>query len=157
MAEILGPFDHLSDAQLKQVLNLCNSSYPIGINYEDLSAFKSFLNPLAHIRHYIILSPHNSIEGWMMTFDRSEERWFSIIISESSQGKGYGKSLLQQVLNDEPKLCGWVVDHENDIKADGSPYPSPLGFYLNLGFYTVPQERFEKPGISCVKVVSPEY
>lgn len=157
MAKVLGPFDHLSDTQLSRILELWNSSYPVGINYADLGAFKAFLDPLAQMKHYIILSLENEINGWMMTFDRNNERWFSIIISDNAQGKGYGKTLIEHVLNEEPRLCGWVVDHDKDLKADGSPYPSPLDFYLKIGFKVVPQERFEKPGISCVKVVSCGY
>ena len=93
----------------------------------------------------------------MMTFDRDQERWFSIIISPKEIGKGLGKQLFTHVLAKEPKLCGWVADHDNDVKKDGTPYLSPLKFYLKLGFEVLKNERMEKPGISCVKIVSSAY
>lgn len=153
MDKILGPFDHLSDAQLEQVLKSWNSSYPVGIYYKDLHSFKEFLNPLIKPKHYIQLSMDNDIIAWMMTFDREQERWFSIIISEDFKGRGFGKKMIEHISKNEPPLNGWVVDHNKDIKADGSAYLSPLNFYLKLGFQVLPRQRFEKIGISCVKVV----
>ncbi len=152
MDDVLGPFDHLSDTQLSEILTLWNSSYPVGICYKDLDAFKNFLNPLSSIKHFLILSESNSIKAWIMTFDREQERWFSIIVSEAAKGQGLGKKLLSYVLQNDSPLCGWVVDHENDFKKDGTPYLSPLPFYKKLGFEVITSERYEKPGISCVKV-----
>lgn len=152
MNDILGPFDHLSDTQLKEILSLWNTSYPVGIKYDNLADFKNFLKSLESVKHFITLSLDNSIKGWVMTFDRDNEKWFSIIVSEANKGQGHGKRLIQHVLQIEPTLNGWVVDHENDIKSDGSPYLSSLSFYLKLGFEVIPDKRYEKPGISCVKI-----
>lgn len=153
MAKILGPFAALTDDDLNQVLELWNKSYPIGICYQDLDELKSFLAPLGQKRHYLIRNGRY-IKAWIVSFDRDRSRWFSIIIDEDFQSKGLGKTLLLHVQNSEPELNGWVVDHNNDLKKDGTPYKSPLRFYLKLGFNVDESQRYEKPGISCVRVFS---
>ena len=153
MVEVLGPFEALPDSVLIQVLELWNNSYPVGICYENLNELKSFLSPLGHKRHYIIRDQQN-IAAWIVTFDRDKKRWFSIIVNEKDQGQGLGKMLLTKVQSREPELNGWVVDHDRDVKKDGTPYKSPLAFYLKLGFQVDDNQRYEKPGISCVRIFS---
>lgn len=53
MNDILGPFDHLSDTQLKEILSLWNTSYPVGIKYDNLADFKNFLKSLESVKHFI--------------------------------------------------------------------------------------------------------
>jgi len=151
MANILGPFSSISNDELSQVLHLWNNSYPIGICYNDINELNTFFAPLGNRRHYMI-KDNSSIEAWIVTFDRDDARWFSIIVSPSNKRKGLGKKLLQYVMKIEPKLNGWVTDHDNDVKRDGTPYESPIGFYLKLGFDIDHQTRYEKPGISCVRI-----
>lgn len=151
MAKIIGPQQMLSDQEFGQVFQLWNSEYPIGINYPSLETFQEFLKNLGDKKHYLIKAG-NELSGWLMSFDRNDGRWFSIIISPRHQKKGIGKELLQFVMSHEQNLQGWVVDHDGDVKADGSPYPSPIDFYVKLGFGIYPEQRFEKPGISCVKI-----
>ena len=151
MVKVQGPFKSLSNDELNQVLDLWNNSYPIGICYEDLAQLESFFAPLGNKRHYLIKN-QSVIEAWIVTFDREDARWFSIIVSPSNKKKGLGKFLLKHVIDKEPKLNGWVSDHNNDVKRDGTPYESPLGFYLKLGFNVDNKMRYEKPGISCVRI-----
>jgi len=151
MDNVIGPQAALSTEEYQQIFHLWNSEYPIGISYPDLAAFLEFLSPLGDKKHYLI-KESEKISAWLLSFDRNGGRWFSIIVGPKHQKKGMGNHLLQYVMQREQNLQGWVVDHERDIKTDGSPYPSPLDFYLKLGFRVVPDVRFEKQGISCVKI-----
>lgn len=152
ITNVLGPFDHLSETQLKQILELWNTLYPAGLCYEHLGHFESFLEELGQIKHWIVLSKHNKILAWIMTFDRSGERWFSIIVSQQMQGQGLGRQLISSALEKEDLLNGWVVNHNNTLKKDNSPYLSPLPFYKKLGCEVIDQEKLKKSGISCVKI-----
>lgn len=151
MAKIEGPFKDITNEQLAQVLELWNQEYPLGLNYKDMQAFKDFLRPLGIKRHYLIISK-DQITAWLVTFDREGDRWFSIIVSPAYQHQGLGKALLSHVMAKEPKLCGWVVDHDRDFKRDGSPYKSPLAFYKKMGFSIDSSMRYQKGNVSCVKI-----
>jgi len=154
MDKVQGPFSDLSEKDFNSILTLWNESYPIGIVYKDLDEFKSFLEPLGAKKHYLI-KEKDVIKAWLVSFDREYERWFSIIIHPDHLGSGLGRLLLTHVMSLEANLNGWVVDHDNDFKRDGRPYRSPLPFYLKLGFEKDPTRRYEKPGISCIRIFNP--
>jgi len=89
----------------------------------------------------------------MFIFDRDEERWFSMLLSSDTQGKGFGSRLIQEAQKTESHLNGWVVDDDQHIKNDGSPYRSPVGFYLKNGFSVKKDVRFTSPQLSAVKII----
>jgi hypothetical protein len=68
-------------------------------------------------------------------------------------GQGKGTLLLNKLKENEHKLCGWVVDHDNDRKQDGEPYKSPLKFYQKNGFAICSDVRLETEKRSAVKII----
>ena len=70
------------------------------------------------------------IKGWYFDFNRDSEKWFAMILDASIQGQGFGRQILNQAKEKESELNGWVIDHNNDLKANGEYYKSPIGFYL---------------------------
>ncbi len=104
--------NELSEEEKALVLDLWNKEYPAPITYKDMAAFDEFLNKMGKARHKLLFD-NDLLAGWVATFDREGERWFSIIVNTSMQGRGIGKKLLELVKAEENHLCGWVVDHED--------------------------------------------
>jgi GNAT superfamily N-acetyltransferase len=75
-----------------------------------------------------------------------------MILSRNSQGKGYGKQLLQKVQQEKNTLYGWVVVESDYIRNDGLPYPSPLNFYLKMGFQLM-NEKWETTTLKMERIV----
>lgn len=142
----------LSKIQKEQIFNIWNSEYPTGISYSNLSEFDNYLDGLADKVHVLMLDDDHRVVGWLTHFNRADERWFAMILDPSLQGKGYGSKLLSFAKNVNPKLSGWVVDHSDYTKADGSPYESPLSFYLKNGFELRKEDRLEIKNLSTVKI-----
>ncbi|SMD14689.1 hypothetical protein, partial [Pedobacter nyackensis] len=69
----------------------------------------------------------------------------------SNQNKGCGKMLIDSLKQNSKKLCGWVIDHNNDLKQDGSTYYTPMQFYLKNSFIVM-DEKIETDIISAVKI-----
>ena len=55
--------------------------------------------------------------------------------------------------NDGDQLFGWAIDHDNDIRADGRPYPSPIAFYKKNGFVINNDLRLENEQLSAVNIL----
>lgn len=142
----LKPFQQL------QIFRLWNKEYPAQLGYSDLEGLETYLAGLVNPIHFM-LKKENNILGWAVAFDRQSERWFAIIVDGNSQQKGCGTILLNTLKASESSLCGWVTDHQRYIKMDGSPYPSPLGFYVKNGFEICPEIRFENEKLSAVKIM----
>jgi GNAT superfamily N-acetyltransferase len=141
----------LKPFQKLQIFRLWNNEYPAQLGYSDLEGFETYLTGLVNPINYILRKDKNLL-AWAVAFDRDEERWFAIIVDSSSQKKGNGTLLLNTLKSQDPSLCGWVTDHESYVKSDGSPYPSPLGFYLKNGFEVLTDIRFENEKLSAVKI-----
>lgn len=90
--------------------------------------------------------------GWALTFERENEKWFAIILSEKIKGKGLGRKMLNELKKEEQVLNGWVIDHNNDKKKNGQQYISPLKFYEKCGFIILSDVRLELDKISAVKI-----
>lgn len=60
--------------------------------------------------------------------------------------------LLDKVKEFENELNGWVMDHENDLKASGDIYLSPIRFYLKNDFEILNEIRLETEIMSAVKI-----
>lgn len=135
-----------------QVIDLWNTEYPEKLAYNNLTEFNNYLQNLNKIKHFLLTNDKNFIFGWALTFDRDNEKWFAIILSEKIQGNGYGRKMLEKLKQVEPILNGWVIDHNNDKKRNGRIYASPLKFYEKCGFEIHTEIRLELDKISAVKI-----
>lgn len=145
-------FPDLNPEQREIVRQLWNEEYPAGLNLATSADFDNYLNGLTQKTHYLLLTGTNEIAGWGLTFQRDNEQWFAMIVHRAYQGKQAGTQLLRNMQNNNPVLYGWVIDHSNDSKSDGTNYPSPLPFYLKNGFVTDPGIRLELPHLSAVRI-----
>lgn len=141
----------LKPYQKLQIFRLWNSEYPAQLGYSELEGFENYLEGLVNPIHFI-LRKDNILLAWAVAFDRDTERWFAIIVDSSRQKNGHGTLLLNTLKTEEPSLCGWVTDHERYVKSDGSPYPSPLGFYTKNDFIVLEDIRFENEKLSAIKI-----
>lgn len=137
----------LTEDQTKKIDQLWNEVYPIKLK----NRFKLLLKGIEEYNHHVLLNESNEVIGWAVAFLRDDEIWFSILVSAANQKKGFGKMLINSLKCSSKKLCGWVIDHNNDLKQDGSIYYTPIQFYLNNGF-TITEERIETDIISAVKI-----
>lgn len=142
----------LNEQAKKQVLDLWNNEYPEKLSYNNLTDFDNYLQNLSNLTHFLLSNDENKILGWALTFERDSEKWFAIILSEKIKGKGLGRRMLDKLKQEEKVLNGWVIDHNNDMKSNGQPYPSPLKFYEKCGFETLSKVRLELDKISAVKI-----
>ncbi|MGL2967126.1 GNAT family N-acetyltransferase [Flavobacterium sp. XGLA_31] len=142
----------LDEKAKEQVLDLWNNEYPEKLAHESLAAFDRYLQHLSNLNHYLLVNRENSIWGWALTFERENEKWFAILVSEKIKGKGFGRKMLDALKKEETVLHGWVIDHHHDRKKNGEPYVSPLAFYKKCGFKVLDNERLELDIISAVKI-----
>jgi len=133
------------------IMNLWNQEYPANLSYTCTADFEAYTKSLLSPNHILIRSD-NYLIGWATKFDRGTERWFVIILSRIVHGKGLGTKLMNKLKKNEQRLNGWVIDHDLEIKTDGTFYRSPLGFYIKNGFIPIPDQRLELPHLSAVKV-----
>ena len=137
----------LTEDQTKQIDHLWNELYPIKLK----NRFGLLLKGTKEYNHHILLNEANEVIGWAVAFLRDDEIWFSILVSASNQNKGCGKMLIDSLKQNSKKLCGWVIDHNNDLKQDGSTYYTPMQFYLKNNFIVM-DEKIETDIISAVKI-----
>lgn len=142
----------LNEQAKKQVLELWNSEYPKKLSYKTLTDFEEYLQKLKNLKHFLLTTDKNLIFGWAFTFDRENEKWFAIILSEKIKGQGLGSQMLDKLKQTEKILNGWVIDHDNDKKKSGETYSSPLNFYRKCGFEILGTQRLELDTISAVKI-----
>jgi GNAT superfamily N-acetyltransferase len=137
----------LTQDQAKQIDYFWNEVYPVKLK----NRFGLLLKDIKEFNHHILLNETDEVIGWAATFLRDEEIWFSILVSAENQNKGYGNMLIDSLKQNFENLCGWVIDHNNDLKQDGLAYSSPIQFYLKNGF-VVMDDRIETDIISAVKI-----
>ena len=77
----------LDEKTKNQLLNLWNTEYPEKLSYKDLAEFDDYLQKLTNLTHLLLTSEENIIYGWAFSFDRENEKWFAIILSEKVQGQ----------------------------------------------------------------------
>ena len=142
---------YLSPSQKTTICHLWDSEYPVQLQVTS-QGFDDFLSSSQNHIHYLIEGNGSKIIGWAFTFDRDDERWFSMIVDSTYQGQGLGSMLLEEMKANESSLNGWVIDHHHDIKQNGDPYLSPLAFYIRNGFTPIPEIRFENEKISAIKI-----
>jgi hypothetical protein len=142
----------LNEQAKQQVFDLWNNEYPENLSYNNLTEFDNYLQNLNNLTHFLLTDNVDIILGWALTFDRDNEKWFAIILSENVQGKGLGRKMLDELKKVEPILNGWVIDHSNDKKKNGLTYVSPLKFYEKCRFEILTDNRLELDKISAVKI-----
>ncbi len=133
------------------IQQLWNNEYPVQLQGA-LEELEAYLAPLLNKLHLFAVDESDKIVAWAMMFDRDGERWFAIIVDRSTQGKGVGKLLLEQLQQNTDVLSGWVSDCDNYRIADGRAYRSPLPFYVKNGFNIVAGVRLETGNLSALKI-----
>jgi len=142
----------LNQQEKKQILDLWNNEYPEKLTYNSLTEFDNYLNNLSNITHYLLNNEENLILGWAFKFERENQKWFAIILSEIIKQKGLGRKMLNELKKEEQVLNGWVIDHNKDKKKNGEQYVSPLKFYEKCDFEILVDQRLELDKISAVKI-----
>ena len=142
----------ISQVQKEQILQLWNNEYPEKLTYKNIAGFESYLEKLNEVKHFLLANDDEKIQGWAITFKRENETWFAIILSENLHGKGWGTKVLNELKQNKKALNGWVIDHSDDKKRNGSFYKSPLEFYLKNGFEVLSNTRLELKIMSAVKI-----
>lgn len=142
----------LKAKQKEGIVTLWNEEYPEQLQYKGIGDFDLYLQDLEKPKHYLLTDPKGALKGWAFTFDRDNERWFAIIIDSTEQSKGYGSKLLSELKKDNRSLNGWVTDTEGYLKSNGTPYVSPLPFYLKNGFDVLEDVRLQATELSAVKI-----
>lgn len=142
----------LDAAQKKAIYRLWNNEYPSQLGYSTLAELDVYLENLKDPHHYFAANEADDIVGWAFSFEREGERWFAIIVDSTVHRSGVGTALLNTLKEHVTALNGWVTDHDKYVKADGSPYPSPMGFYLKNGFVVCEGIRLEFEKLSAAKI-----
>lgn len=142
----------LNQEQKEQILQLWNNEYPEKLAYKSIDGFESYLEKLNEVNHFILLNDDEKIQGWAISFERENETWFAIILSENLHGKGWGTKVLNELKQNKKELNGWVIDNSNDKKLNGNFYKSPLEFYLKNEFEVLSDTRLELEIMSAVKI-----
>lgn len=143
----------LTKEQQPQVISLWNKEYPDTLSYQTEEQFDDYLKGLKEPQHLLLTDEQGILQGWAITFEREEATWFAIILDSQLHGKGLGSRLLDSLKLKHKILNGWVIDHDRAIRSDGTPYRSPLGFYLKNDFKLLSDTRLELDKISAVKIV----
>ncbi len=130
--------------ELKKFARIWNEEYPTIIDryhLPKLTGKKPLLSE--HSKHWkIILArkknhPKENIIGFIqLQLSRENDRicFFIMAIDRSHQRMGIGTKLLEKAKELVDELHGWVIVEDIYFKEDGSPYHSPLQFYLRNGF-----------------------
>ena len=142
----------LNQEQKEQILQLWNNEYPEKLAYKSIDGFENYLEKLNEVNHFLLMNDDEKIQGWTITFEREGDTWFAIILSENLHGKGWGTKVLNELKQNKKALNGWVIDHSDDKKRNGSFYKSPLEFYLKNGFEVLSDTRLELEIMSAVKI-----
>lgn len=144
---------HLTLEQKQAALKIWNAEYPVKLQMPGKEEFDAFLDPLFDVRYYLMIDESGVIAGWAATFSAGPVRSFFIMLNSAYHGNGYGTILLNELKKEGPKLFAWAIDHNNDVKPDGRPYPSPIDFYLKNGFTVNNELRLENEQLSAVNIL----
>lgn len=120
---------NLSREQKQQIIDIWNSEYPAKLSHTDLDSFEQYLQGLADKHHIILSDEQGTVKGWLVYFIRDDKRCFAMLLDASVQGRGWGSKFLDLAKKHNAELNGWVVDHNRELKQNGEPYRSPVGFY----------------------------
>ena len=144
---------YLNSEQKQAALKIWNAEYPVNLQMPGIAEFDDFLNTLIDPKYYLMINESDAIAGWAATFSAGPVRSFFIMLDSAYHGKGYGTILLNELKKEGPQLFAWAIDHNNDVKPDGRPYPSPINFYLKNGFTVNNDLRLENEQLSAVNIL----
>lgn len=142
----------LNESMQKNLQRLWNAEYPEFFNYNNFEDFKNYLQKLEDVRHYLVTDPEEVIIGWATDFSRQDERWFGIVVKESYQGLGMGSLLINRLKEKNTQLSGWMIDHNRELKNNGTAYHSPVRFYRQHNFELDPADHIGFDRISAIKI-----
>lgn len=131
---------------------LWNREYPQVLRYAAPDDFDTYLEKLQDVRHYFLKDADDTLYGWAFTFTRDSATWFGILLDQAVQGKGHGRRLMDRMKRESAQLNGWVTVSPDAVKADGSLYRSPLGFYRKNGFLELPDITLQIGDLLLLKV-----
>lgn len=143
---------HLVLEQKQAALEIWNAEYSVKLQMSGVAELDAFLDPLFDTKYYLLIDA-DSLAGWAATFTAGPVRSFFIMLNSAYHGKGYGTILLNELKKEGPQLFAWAIDHNNDVKSDGRPYPSPISFYLKNGFTINNELRLENEQLSAVNIL----
>lgn len=143
----------LNPKQQVEFLNCWNEVYPFNLKFDDLKKMQSYFDGLQQLQFFLLVDGSIPATAFSFRFMRDEELWLAMLMPPSMQGKGYGSILLEELTENVDTISAWVVDHDLDVKADGTPYRSPLQFYLKNGFKVQEGVRLEIGAISAAKLI----
>jgi len=143
----------LNQQQQFELLKCWNEVYPLNLKFDDLGKMKIYFDGLQKLEYFLLIDSSIPATAFSFRFIRDEELWLAMLMPPAMQGKGYGSILIEELTENINSISAWVVDHERDVKADGSPYISPLLFYLKERFEIQEGVRLENDTISAAKLV----
>ncbi len=143
----------LNQQQQFELLKCWNEVYPLNLKFDYLGKMKIYFDGLQKLEYFLLIDSSIPATAFSFRFIRDEELWLAMLIPPAMQGKGYGSILIEELTENINSISAWVVDHERDVKADGSPYISPLLFYLKERFEIQEGVRLETDTISAAKLV----
>jgi GNAT superfamily N-acetyltransferase len=127
---------------------LWNTEYPQKLT----DRFALLLVDTTLVIHFYVLNQQDEIIAWSVLFEKDNDLRFSIIVSSNYKQKGLGTALLTEMKKEGRAFSGWVIDHNHDLKANGSNYLSPLSFYVKNGFTIDQSMRLDNEIIKAVLV-----
>lgn len=138
----------LSRLHFDQINQLWNEEYPLKLK----DRFPILLDGVSNYNHFVIENENGDAIAWAVDFEKEEQIRFSIIVASKYKGKGLGSALINRLKEEHAAFYGWVIDHNEDIKANGENYSSPLPFYFKHGFQIVPEKRIDTEMIRAVLI-----
>lgn len=142
----------LSIEQKEAIFRMWNNEYPAQLAYDSIEDLDVYLGNLHSAYHYFAVDIVGNIVGWAFSFVRESEKWFAIIVDSTLHKTGVGTMFLNRLKEKTMLLNGWLTDHDNYIRCDGTPYISPVGFYLKNGFTLHADIRLQTDQLSAAKI-----
>ena len=140
--------ENLTPKQFEEIDILWNTEYPRQL--KDRLAL--LLDNNTKTTHYYGLDKSGKIIAWSVLFEKEQDLRFSILVSRKHQKQGLGSALLTEMKKEDLVFSGWVIDHDSDLRSDGSNYASPLNFYLKNAFSIDESCRLNNEMIQAVLV-----
>lgn len=140
--------ENLTPKQFEELDVLWNTEYPRQLK----GRLALLLENNTKTIHYFGLDESGKIIAWSVLFEKEQDLRFSILVSRKHQKQGLGSILLTEMKKENLAFSGWVIDHDSDLRSDGSNYLSPLNFYLKNGLSIDESCRLNNEMIKAVLV-----